>query len=179
MPKLNRTALLSGKPSSGSCQAIKTKWEIIPVWKWICKRSSERTNLVIKFLKKPTHFALPCVPNIVIIQSLWILLMNWLLLSGDWESPGWRNRHTANLRGKRKNWPGKPGRPRSQMPRACPQTCLHVHVLSALHGLRRPRPELLLGSLSGKGPLLSPTLSLDIYIAELPTLRATEKASKV
>lgn len=62
--------------------------------------------------------------------------------------------------------------------RAAACTCLHVHVLPALHGLRRPRPELLLGPFSGSAPLLSQLLPLHPLVAGLPVLRGAGKAPK-
>lgn len=58
---------------------------------------------------------------------------------------------------------------------AQPPTCLHVHVLPALHGLRRARSELLLGSFFGNRPLLRLLELLHMLVDGLPALRVTEK----
>lgn len=64
---------------------------------------------------------------------------------------------------------GDPSTPSHQAD-SSPRTCLHIHVLSALHGLRRSGPELLLGSPFGQGPPLSLLPPLNLGRIGLPRL---------
>lgn len=56
------------------------------------------------------------------------------------------------------------------MPMAWSHTCLHIHVLSAFHGLGCSWSELFLSSFFGKSPPLSLLLSLNFYRIRLPRL---------
>lgn len=107
------------------------------------------------------------------IHNLGIFLMNCLLLS-DWGSTGEHHRYLTNRKAKQQelagNWATKEPAATAQ-----PPTCLHVHVLPALHGLWRARSELLLGSFFGSRLLLSLLELLNMLVNGLPALRVTEK----
>ena len=118
--------------------------------------------------QKNRHVTFSAISNKITIFSLWVFLLNGLLLPRDREILDGIT-DTLIWKSNKMNWLRKPYTLRSHQA-VGPHTGLHIHVFSAFHGFGCTWSELLLGSFSGKSPPPNLLLSLNLYRIRLPRL---------